>query len=189
MAWLPTSYAYTHPDGWNDSVNFPTTPTSESQTRSLLQEQHTEALRFINDIALKLNNVPAVRVHGLSTQTIANNTPIKLTFASKIFDTDSIFDASTDNTKLICKTAGIYIITAYIYWGTESNVGYRDTQIFVNSTSIADNLITPTGYWAAFTMTSIYKLNVGDYVQVQVGQNSGIDMTIQSKDLMMVKIA
>lgn len=41
--------AYTHPLGWNDAVNFPTKPTTETQTRALLQEQHDQILTFHNN--------------------------------------------------------------------------------------------------------------------------------------------
>ncbi len=187
MAWLPTSYAYTHPDGWNDSVNFPTTPASEAQTRSLLQEQHAEALGFINDIALKLNNVPAARISSGTAQAVTPS--LILPFTNEDFDTDNIFDINTDPTKLVCKTAGIYIVSAYVYWGTESATGYRETTIYRNGSAISNSLIILNGAYWATTLSSIYKLNVNDYIQIRAGQNSGVNVTVGTRSLSMVKIA
>lgn len=52
------NFEYTHPNGWEDSVNFPTTPANETQTRQLLQQQHKEVRNYLKD---KL--VPGVNAH------------------------------------------------------------------------------------------------------------------------------
>jgi hypothetical protein len=52
------NFEYTHPNGWEDSVNFPTTPANETQTRQLLQQQHKEVRDYI-----KTKLVPGVNAH------------------------------------------------------------------------------------------------------------------------------
>ena len=57
------------------------------------------------------------RAHHSSNQSITNNTFTVLSLNSERWDTDSIHDNSTNNSRLTCNTAGKYIITAGVYWG------------------------------------------------------------------------
>lgn len=68
------NFEYTHPNGWEDSVNFPTTPANETQTRQLLQQQHKEVRDY-----LKTKLVPGVNAHLAEMATKTDKVPFSCT--------------------------------------------------------------------------------------------------------------
>ncbi|MEN6317059.1 MAG: hypothetical protein ABFD25_22730 [Clostridiaceae bacterium] len=87
---------YTHPLGWKDNVNFPTTPADEPLTRALLQEQHDEILGFHNDLLADFDThraktvADADGVHGLKIESgtftpvlSASNVPTGVVYAAQ----------------------------------------------------------------------------------------------------------
>ena len=75
------------------------------------------------------------RAHHSSNQSITNNTFTVLSLNSERWDTDSIHDNSTNNSRLTCNTAGKYIITAGVYWGQDTS-GERVLEIFFNGATV-----------------------------------------------------
>src|SRR5678815_4874680 len=66
---------------------------------------------------------PKARVYHNTTQSIANNTNVALAFNSERFDTDTIHDLSTNNSRLTCRTAGTYLLLGH--FGTAANATGR----------------------------------------------------------------
>lgn len=129
----------------------------------------------INDLdVLKIGNNPSCRVYNSVEQSFADNTSTNAVFNSKHFDNNEIFDTAVDGTKLICKTAGVYLIFGQMVFVVNS-VGNRSMSILINGTApiiesmIAANQITVTNLFAV----SVWNLNVGDFVQLNVKQTSG----------------
>ena len=58
------TFEYSHPDGWNDPVNFPTDPPSEEEARRLLQEQHKEVRDYIQDTLVPFINEMSGTIDG-----------------------------------------------------------------------------------------------------------------------------
>lgn len=108
-------------------------------------------------------------------QSIANNTVTVLAFDTELFDTDTIHDTATNNSRLTCKTAGKYIITAHVEWATPVT-GQRIVGIRQNGT---DNIAwqrlpsTTVSGNENLSVAVICDLAVNDYVECVVFQNSG----------------
>jgi len=139
--------------------------------------------------------VPAARVYHSVAQSIASATTTYLSFDSERFDTDGIHDPVTNNSRLTCQTAGKYFISATILWGSNTT-GYRQLGLRLNGvTTIAlDRRNTnATAFNPAMTVSTLYNLSAGDYVETQVYQNSGgaLDVGVISAytpEFMMIKV-
>ena len=124
------------------------------------------------------------RAYHSVNQSIPNSSGTAVALNSERWDTDSIHDNSTNNSRLTCKTAGKYIISGSIEWAANSN-GERRLSIRLNgSTSIGFLALLPMG--GAFLdmdmfVTTIYELAVDDYVELDVAQNSGGALNLVSK--------
>jgi hypothetical protein len=134
------------------------------------------------------------RVYHSTAQTIPDNTWTVLAFDSERWDTDSIHDNVTNNSRLTCKTAGKYMIEGQVRFDA-STVGDRALKITLNGTDVIvlqQLPPTPSGGWVNQVLT-IYNLNVNDYVEFLVLQSSGgnLDVTVNalwSPEFMMQRI-
>jgi hypothetical protein len=120
--------------------------------------------------------VPAARVFHSVAQATANNVVLVLAFDSERYDTDTLHDPVTNNSRLTCKTAGKYSIKATI--GFDANVtGMRQVDLMVNGVTVITNeakmAVTVGGVPTYVTATADYELAVGDYVTCRAFQNSG----------------
>lgn len=135
------------------------------------------------------------RVFHNANQSIANTTPAALAFNSERADTDTIHDNVTNNSRLTCKTAGVYAVSANVEW-TANATGYRELFLLINGvTRFADNVAPPvtTGVVTRQQAQGIYALAVNDYVEAWVNQSSGVALNIitaanYSPEFMMVRL-
>ena len=134
------------------------------------------------------------RVYHDANQSVPNITATTLAFNSERYDTDTIHDNVTNNSRLTCETAGKYIIVANIRW-TSSALLYRIIYIGLNGATIIglsqiDAVQTGT---TEMIVTTIYDLAVTDYVEVVAYQNSGAAKNVEvspnySTEFMMQRI-
>lgn len=135
----------------------------------------------------------AAKVYHSVSQSIATTTPILLAFDTEKFDTDTIHDNVTNNSRLTCKTAGKYLITVSVNFAANST-GYREVSIRLNGTSdIAKHRSNAIVDASVIGATTVYDLAVNDYVEVIVYQNSGGALNVNrladySPDFSMVKV-
>lgn len=120
------------------------------------------------------NVIPAARVKHDANQNVNNGAWTTLAFNTEEIDTDDIHDPVTNNSRLTCKTAGLYLITGNVLFEANSN-GFRFVKIDVNAaTTIAYegrgsfNLIA----WG-ISLTTMYELSINDYITIDVYQSSG----------------
>lgn len=146
------------------------------------------------DSGKSVDFVPACRVYHDADQTIPNDTATVLSFNKERFDTDGIHDNTTNNSRLTCKTAGIYQITANVLFD-QNAVGTRSLRILRNgSVRIGISMVDATAATAlGLVVTTIYELAVNDYVEVAVRQASGGNLAVtatlrMSPEFMMVKV-
>jgi len=134
------------------------------------------------------------RVYHSAEQIIATTTDVILAFDSERYDTDTIHDNVTNNSRLTCKTAGKYTVSVALGWYFNVT-GIRIARIKFNGTTYFAALqydASPNAsMWMAFS--TILELAVNDYVEVEVRQTSGGNLNIYainslSSEFMMQRI-
>jgi len=114
------------------------------------------------------------RAYNSATQAIPNNAYTIVALNSERYDTDEIHDLVVNNSRLTCKTAGTYAITASIRWAA-NNAGHRTLRIKVSgTTAIAVSRInSTTDTISMMAVATLWALAVGQYVEIEVHQTSG----------------
>lgn len=131
-------------------------------------------LAFYNtNIAPYLYNEGA-RVYHSIAQAIPHNDWTFLTFNSELYDNDSIHDLLVNPGRLTCKTAGKYLIS---FTGSFEAAAAGTRHFVVEATpggEIAHKSKNPTaGLETCLTLTTVWHLDIGDYVRVSAFQTSG----------------
>ena len=120
------------------------------------------------------------RVYYDSTQSIADDSATALAFNNELFDTDSIHDNSTNNSRLTANTAGVYHVWGNVRFAANAT---GDRQIFfrVDGSDIVQNFQDEAGA-AAFiiSQSAIVKLTENQYVECLVVQTSGGSLNVDS---------
>jgi hypothetical protein len=110
-----------------------------------------------------------------TNQTISNNTSTDLTFDSETYDTDGFHDNVTNNARITIPAGkgGKYQITGHVEW-INGVTGIRNIYIFKNGTSqIATTTLPTQSSDFNLEVNSTADLTAGDYITLQVYQNSG----------------
>lgn len=145
--------------------------------------------------ALAAAAVPAARVFHSANQAIGTASATVLAFNSERFDTDTIHDNATNNSRLTCKTAGKYLITGTIEWPVAAT-GTRGAYLRVNGgtfVGIAQHPPSNTGVDVVI-VTTLWEMAVNDYVELLAFQSSGGNLNVNasasySPEFSMVKVA
>jgi hypothetical protein len=120
-------------------------------------------------------NNEAVGVQRTTDLSIANSSFTAVTWSSAMFDTDAIWSSGAP-TRLTCKTAGIYVVTANVVWQASFN-GERIGYFRVNNTDPNYSYVRQTSNSASGVSTMVFtahiKLAVNDYVELIIWQSSG----------------
>lgn len=142
--------------------------------------QALEQWRDRNKVEVPLTNI-GCRVYSNTLQTIANNTLTGINLNQERYDTDNMHDNAINNDRITFNTAGVYVITGHIRWASNT-AGYRDVYFRLNATTIiARSHQNPvTGDVTTQSLATVYRVNVGDYIQMIVVQTSGGNLDIQS---------
>jgi len=131
--------------------------------------------------AAKLAAQPSARVFHSISQSVANTTLTVAAFDSEHFDTDTIHDTATNNSRLTCKTAGRYIIIANIRY-SPNVTGDRYAQIRLNGTTVLGYELCRAAATAdtMLLVSTLDSLAVNDYVEVIAYQDSGVSLNLTS---------
>ena len=125
-------------------------------------------------------NMPAFAVYNSAYASIANATYTKLAFNTKIFDTATAFD-STTNYRFQPTVAGYYQINVTITAGTSATGGLY-TAIFKNGSIYTQGNVLPLN--ASININPVINqlmyLNGTDYIEIYAYQNSGTSLNIGS---------
>lgn len=122
------------------------------------------------------------RVYKDANQTISNGSWTAVQFNQERFDTDTIHDNATNNTRLTATTAGKYLIGFNGHFAAD-NVGYRGMRVYVNNTTniarwqndaLAGSVICPV------SLVTLYDMSATDYVEFLGYQTSGGDLDLVS---------
>jgi hypothetical protein len=128
---------------------------------------------WVGNIAF-LANPPACRVYHNASQALTTAVEFTLAFNSERFDTNSMHDTVTNNSRITFNTAGIYVVTAQVSFANNAT-GYRHIAIYANNTTYLalQNATAMNGDNHYLVVTTTYKFAVADYVQAKVLQTSG----------------
>lgn len=145
---------------------------------------------------VKLGNVAIwARVFHSTSQSINSSSATAIAFNSERADTDTIHDNVTNNSRLTCKTAGVYHVSANVEWAANT-AGTRELFLQVNgATRVADVIAHPVqgGNVTRQMISAVYSLAVNDYVELIANQTSGGALNINnnanfSPELMMIRL-
>ena len=139
-------------------------------------DQFTEEM-WDDYIKTNINNhrvPPACKAVRTTSQTITNATATAIQFdAADAFDTDTMHDVSTNNTRITPGTLGIYLVTANIYWASSAGGNYRVAAIGINGTEVQSTNGNATGD-VRVNVTGIFSItSASDYFSLIAFQNSG----------------
>lgn len=124
-----------------------------------------------------LANPPACRVYHNAAQTLVNNTPLTVAFNSERYDTNTMHDTSTNNSRITFNTAGLYVVTFNCVMDADNDLNWAYSQIVKNAalTPIAQatlGAMTDAGLSPSLHVSTIYKFAAADYIQVTVAQKN-----------------
>ncbi len=139
------------------------------------------SLRYVDasGVVSEVTHPPMTRVYNSAGITIANVTPTYLTFNTERFDTDSMHSTSSNTGRITATTPGRYLFIAHVKWAVVA--ARLITGIVINRSfsvgsaegkGVAGTNLTQS-FPAGWTMAA------GDYVEVQVYQDSGGDTDVQ----------
>src|SRR5262245_40483526 len=77
-------------------------------------------VKWYKGLSLGGQTVPAARAYHSANQSINSGTNTTLNFDSERFDSDTIHDNVTNNSRLTCKTAGKYLICCNVRWASNA---------------------------------------------------------------------
>lgn len=142
--------------------------------------------------AARLNNIeqgiydahfqPCARVYHNAAQSIGASAETTLAFNSERFDTDTIHDTATNNSRLTCKTAGKYMITAHVEWASGTADTLRTVIIRLNGTTQIGrvDMLPSVAAVVSQPLTTMWDLAVNDYIEVRVFQSTAGSLNVNS---------
>jgi len=124
------------------------------------------------------------RVTHDASQSIANSTQTALAFNTETFDTDTMHDNSTNNSRITFKTAGKYLVNANWTWGANAS-GFRRGRIRVGGSLVIGMVqtVTPAPGNPRMTLSCIYGFDADEYIELVVDQDSGGSLIVSSESL------
>jgi hypothetical protein len=127
----------------------------------------------------------SVRVRHSVDQSITDTTWTVLAFNTEAFDTDTMHDNVTNNSRLTATTAGKYLIIGLVEW--QANVtGVRGFRITKNGTTIiaaANGLPNSAADDHQRHISTIIDMAATDYVTLSVLQKSGGALNVQGNSV------
>lgn len=137
----------------------------------------TPAFRLLDPADLPI--LDGARVYNSADESIATGGDVALTFDTERYDTNGLHSVAANTSRLTAKRAGVYLISAHILWASGTNAP-RALTIYLNgATPIAqvyDQMTTAT--FIAHSIATLYHLNVNDYVEAMVHQNTGAALKV-----------
>jgi len=131
-----------------------------------------------NDISARVFNSTDITVPQLKPGEWTS-----LTFDSERWDTANLHETATNSGRLKALVAGKYYIFANITWESPIGTGLWGLRLQLNGkTVIAEQSLPNTAapFRISMSVGTLYALAAGDYVEVQVFQNSGNPLLIRT---------
>lgn len=144
----------------------------------------------INQLGLAANT-PGCSVSRTSTQSVADNTNTPVQFdVTDTYDTDTMHDPASNNTKITAKTAGIYLFTARVSMAAHVGTAGLLCGLLVNGTTTYDGGIFAdnNALGNILQAQAQIKLAVNDYVECTAAQFSGGSVNLTGATLQAIRV-
>ena len=121
------------------------------------------------------------RVYSSAAQSITQNSDVTITWNQENYDTDTMHDNSTNNSRIKATTAGKYLIVCNIEWAA-GITGWRNHYLYVNgSTTIGSTrLMALDANKPVYNLVTIWEFSANDYVELRVHQNATAARTVNN---------
>lgn len=138
--------------------------------------------------AQNINNLrvpPAAVAYRNTGQTLSNATVTIVQFnQTDPIDTDTMHDTSTNNTRITCTTAGVYLVTGNVTFTPNTTLARRRICILKNNTETdwqteAPNVSAAGTGNSALSVTAIIEAAANDYFELNAYQSSGGNLDVQ----------
>lgn len=181
-----TPRGYTYPV-YGDPVNFP------AQLQDFAQDVDTDVATLVARETAALNR-PSARVSETANQAVAANTNVFLTFSVEEYDNAAMANLGVNNDRLTFTETGVYLVTAEVNFSSNGNATVNGRQgIFIPNLSSAKGHQTLRGAQNMDTEMSLVILyqvvTVGDFIRVQVRQESGAALNVSARSFSATKVA
>lgn len=148
-----------------------------------LEQLARNLVPYLKPYFVSLDTTPVyvgARVYNSSVVTVGNAAMTAVTFSAARWDTDGLW-SSGNPSRLTCTRAGVYAMSGHVLFAVNGK-GVRDARLVLNGTTpLAIQFSVPQASLDhAVSVSTIYQLAVGDYVQLQVYQTSGGALNIKS---------
>lgn len=121
-------------------------------------------------------NPPAVRVFHNAVQSLTNGVEVPLAFNSERFDTDTMHDNVTNNTRLTIRTPGLYQVNATVEFAAAADYTTQYSYVYVNNTTVIDIDIMSFADAADINRTckisTVWKFAVNDFMELRALQTN-----------------
>jgi hypothetical protein len=129
----------------------------------------------LGDRVAFLLNPPACRVYHNANQSITDATETTVAFNSERYDTNTMHDTVTNNSRVTFNTAGVYVLTFCGLWPAAADYSLVYATFRLNGATVLDlDQRGTTAFSANHTMqlTTTYQFAAADYVEVRVYQDN-----------------
>jgi hypothetical protein len=128
------------------------------------------------------HSIPAARVTRSSAQSIPDSLNTNLAFDQERYDTATVHDNASNNSRLTAPVAGIYAVTAQFTWGGSAGTGSRLAGLMKNGSTLIARSQQLSGDDDENITTQV-RLAAGDYVEVVVLQTSGSSLPVAANGM------
>jgi hypothetical protein len=154
--------------------------TREGSMMSRVEIQTNRGNQLETDLVLP---VPAAQVSSAGGQKVPSGQLVALGFDQERYDSDTIHDATQGPTRLTCKTAGRYAVSASVEFAANAK-GSRQVIVRRNGREQVAAMRVPAvqGETTQITFTAPpVELQAGDYLELMVRQTSGQVLEVPAK--------
>ena len=142
--------------------------TDEVATETMLNQEMRDNISF-------LANPPSCRVYHNANQSIADFTVTTVALNSERFDTNTMHNTVTNNSRITFNTAGVYVVTFHGAFDSAADYLRATFAIRLNGATVLAESITTDNTAAhnpSGTVTTIYKFAAADYIEARVFQDN-----------------
>lgn len=150
----------------------------------------SDGLYFVGDGGVEIGPLAAAtgaaytegaRVYRNAAQAVTTGTHFPIPFDTEVYDTDGMWEGVTNPTRITCVTPGKYLITGVVAYAADTSQTERRAEIRLNGTTYiaaTQGSDFATTLVPALSVTTIYDLAAGNYVELCAYHNKGSNLSV-----------